>query len=72
MREIIAASGVGYNSATYTLKSRPDLFESTPAGRYRGCTLYAWSLKDADAGRADPVRRGNGRGAAAMGRGKGR
>lgn len=44
-KQIAAATGCGYQTVYYVLKSRDDLYEATAVGRYRGCTVYAWKLK---------------------------
>jgi hypothetical protein len=44
-KQIAAATGCGYQSVYYVLKSRDDLYEATAVGNYRGCTVYAWKLK---------------------------
>jgi hypothetical protein len=46
-KQIAAATGCGYQTVYYVLKSRDDLYEATAVGNYRGCTVYAWKLKEA-------------------------
>lgn len=50
-KQVVAQAGVSYQSAIYTLKSRPDLFEATVAGYFRRAPVYAWTLKGKEAER---------------------